>query len=57
MKLKPVTDENSRNVEEIIIPPEQREETLNELTQVLQKHYKISNLLSDSAVPKFLTRK
>ena len=29
------TDENSRNVEEIIIPPEKREEIFNELRQVL----------------------
>ena len=28
-------EENSRNVEEIIIPPEKREEMLNELRQVL----------------------
>ena len=35
MKTKPVIDENSRNVEEIIIPPEKREEVLNELRQLL----------------------
>ena len=35
MKPKPVPDENSRNVEEIFIPPENREEILNELRQVL----------------------
>ena len=35
LKQKPVIDENSRNVEEIIIPPETREEMLNELRQVL----------------------
>ena len=29
--------ENPRNVEEIIIPPEEREEILNKLRQVLQK--------------------
>ena len=32
---KPVIDENPRNVEEINIPPEKREEILNELRQVL----------------------
>ena len=32
---KPVIDENLRNVEEINIPPEKREEILNELRQVL----------------------
>ena len=31
------TDENSRNVEEIIILPEKREEMLNKLRQVLYK--------------------
>ena len=35
VKPKPVPDENSRNVEEIIIAPEKREEILNELRQVL----------------------
>ena len=35
VKPKPVPDETSRNVEEIIIPPEQREEIWNELRQVL----------------------
>ena len=35
LKQKPVIDENSRNVEEIIIPPETREEMFNELRQVL----------------------
>ena len=35
MKPKPVPDENSRNVEEMVIPPENREEILNELRQVL----------------------
>ena len=32
---KHVIDENPRNVEEIIIPPEKREEILNELRQIL----------------------
>ena len=35
MTRKPVFDENSRNVEEIIIPPEKKEEILNEIRQVL----------------------
>ena len=35
VKPKPVPDENSRNIEEIIIPPEKREEILNELRQEL----------------------
>ena len=36
-KPKLLPDENSRNVEEVIIPPEQREKILNELRQVLYK--------------------
>ena len=35
IKLKAMPDANSRDVEEIIIPPEKREEILNELRQVL----------------------
>ena len=35
VKPKRVIDENPRNAEEIIIPPEKREEVLNELKQVL----------------------
>ena len=35
VKPKPVPDENSRNVEEIVIPPEKRQEILNELRQAL----------------------
>ena len=34
-KSKHVIDENPRNVEEIIIPPEKTEEILNELRQTL----------------------
>ena len=35
MKQAPAIDENSRNVEEIIIPPEKKKEILSELRQVL----------------------
>ena len=35
VKLKPVPDENPKNVVEIVIPLEKREEILNELRQVL----------------------
>ena len=35
VKQKAVIDENSRNIEEIIVPPEKREEILNELGQLL----------------------
>ena len=35
VKPKTIPDENSRNVKELIIQPEQRKEMLNELRQVL----------------------
>ena len=35
IKEKYVIDENPRNVEEIIVPPEKRKETLNELRPIL----------------------
>ena len=35
VKLKSVTDENSRNIDEIILPPKKREDILNELRKVL----------------------
>ena len=35
MKTKLVINENPRNVEEIIISPDKREEILNQLSQVL----------------------
>ena len=34
VKPKPVSDKNSRYVEEIVIPPEKRRKILNELRQV-----------------------
>ena len=37
VKPKPVPDINSRDVDETGIPPEKREEILNELRQILQK--------------------
>ena len=43
-------DENLRNFEEIIIPPEKKQETLNGQS-------KISKLLNDLIVSKFLQRK
>ena len=53
LKPKPVPDVNSINVEEIVIPPEKREEILNELEKKKlkkyqkMKHHEISKLLSD----------
>ena len=35
VKLKPEPDEKPKSVEEIVIPPEKKEEILNELRQVL----------------------
>ena len=35
MKPKPVPHPNSRIVEEIVVPPEQRQEILNKLIQLL----------------------
>ena len=35
VKPKPVPDVNSKNVEEIVIPPEKRQEIFNELREVL----------------------
>ena len=50
-----MSDLNSRNVEEIVIPPEKRQEILNNLGQIL--YYKIHKLLNNSTVSKFVTRK
>ena len=35
MKPKSVSDDNLRNIEEMIIPPQKRKEILNKLRQVL----------------------
>ena len=35
VKPKPMPESNSRNVKEVIIPPNQKEEILNELRKVL----------------------
>ena len=50
MKPEPVPDKNSKNVKEIIIPPEKRERRKN----YEMEHYKISKLLSNS---KFVAKK
>ena len=46
--------EEQQPVEEIIIPTEKREEILNK-SILKMEHYKISKLLNDSIVPKFVT--
>ena len=56
VKQKSVTNGDTRNVEEIIIPPEEREEMLNKLRQVKMEHYEISKLSNDSTVSKFVTK-
>ena len=58
METKPVTNNSSRNVEEITIPPEKREEILNKIkTSIIKiEHYKISKLLRNSSESKLVTR-
>ena len=58
METKPVTNNSSRNVEEITIPPEKREEILNKIKTSIKKieHYKISKLLRNSSESKLVTR-
>ena len=46
VKPKPVSDENLKDAEEITIPPEKREEILNELRQVL-KNGRISSYFTN----------
>ena len=56
---KTCTCENSRNAEGKIIPPEKRQDILNELRQNYFKkvHHKISKLLNNSTALKFVRRK
>ena len=58
VKQKPV-NENSRNVKEIIIPPEKGRRNSKRIKTSIKKmeHFKICKLLNDSTVSKFLTRK
>ena len=49
MSKKPAPDVNSRSIEEIINPPEKREEILNDLIKVFKKWNTI-NLSNDSNV-------
>ena len=50
---------NQELMEQIIIPPEERDEILTKLRQVLLKveHYKLSKLLNYSTVSKFVAQK
>ena len=57
VKPKHVIDENPRNVEEIIIPPEKRKNIKRIKTSIIKMEiYKISKLLKDSNVSKFVTK-
>ena len=56
MSKKPAPDVNSRSIEEIINPPEKREEILNELIKVFKKWNAI-NLLNDSNVSNSVMKK
>ena len=56
MSKKPAPDVNSRSIEEIINPPEKREEILNELIKVFKK-WNIINLSNDSNVSNSVMKK
>ena len=58
VKPKPIIDESSRNVEEIVTQ-KTIQEILNKLRQVLLsiEHHKIFKFLNDSAVSRFVARK
>ena len=58
-KLEDDNIEKQEPVQEVIIPPEKKEKILNKLRKVLQKWNtinKISKLLNDSTVSKFVTK-
>ena len=58
VKPKPVPEVNSRNVEKIVIPPQIRQKIPRSQEKYYEmEHYKTSKLVSDSTVPKFVTRK
>ena len=56
VKPKHVTDENLRNVEEIIIPPGKRKNIKRIKTSIIKIKHKTSKLLNDSTVSKFVTK-
>ena len=58
MKPKSVIDENSRNVEEILNPPKKRKEMSTKQDKYYKmEHHKISKILNDATLSKFVTRK
>ena len=58
LKQKPVINENSRNVEEIIIPREKKRGNIKRIKAsiIKIKHHKIFKLLNNSTVSKFVTK-
>ena len=55
MKQKPVINENSRNVEDIIIPPKKGENIERiKIIIIKMEHYEITKLLNDSTLSKFV---
>ena len=58
VKTKPVIDENLRNVEEIVIPSEKKGRNIKQIkTSIIKmEHYKISTLLNNSTVSKFVRK-
>ena len=60
VKPKPVSDENLRDAEEIIIPSEKKKRrSTKQIKKIIIKlqHHKVSTLLNNSTVSKFLTRR
>ena len=52
-------NEKQKPAEEIIIPSEKKSRNIKQVKKIIMKmeHYKISKLLNDSTVSKFVTRK
>ena len=48
-------NENIRNVEEIVTPSEKRDKQIGK-SNIKMEHYKMSKLLNDSNVSKFVTK-
>ena len=58
MKTKHIIDGNSRNVKEIVIPLQKRQEILtNKDKYHRMKHHKISRVLKNSTLSNFVRRK
>ena len=52
-------NEKQKPAEEIIIPSEKKSRNIKQVKKIIMKmeHYKISKLLNDSTISKFVTRK